>query len=130
MNLKILLPSEVFLEEPVFKITAEAYNGSFTLLPRHIDFTAALVPGILSYEDEKKEENFLAVDEGLLVKSGDNVVVSTGNAAAGGSLGELEQIVDDKFKVMDEKEKQVRTATAKIEAGFIRRFLEISKNVL
>lgn len=128
MKLKILLPSEVFLEEDVNKVTAEAQNGFFTLLPRHIDFTAALVPGILYYEKMGQEEKFLAVKGGLLLKWGDNVVVSTVNAVQGGNLGELENIVEDKFRVLDEKEKQVRSATAKIEAGFIRRFLEISKN--
>lgn len=129
MNLKILLPSQVFLEGDADKITAEAGNGSFTLLPRHIDFAAALVPGILSYEDPDRGERFLAVDEGLLIKWGDNVVITTGNAVAGENLGELENTVKEKFRIMDEKEKQLRSATSKIEAGFIRRFLEISKNV-
>jgi len=129
MNLKILLPYGVLVEKDVEKITAEARNGSFTLLPRHIDFAAALVPGIFIYEETGRGESFLAVDEGLLLKYGDKVVVSTGNAVEGGNLGELEDIVKEKFKVMDEKEKKVRSATAKIEAGFIRRFLEISKNV-
>lgn len=127
MNLKILLPSHILLDKDVNKVTAEAENGSFTLLPRHIDFLSALVPGILSYEDSGSRENFVAIDEGLLLKCGDEVVVSTANAVQGGNLGELENIVKEQFMAIDEKEQQARSATAKIEAGFIRRFMEIGK---
>ena len=51
MKLMVLLPTEVLIDEEARKITAEAQNGSFCLLPRHIDFVTALVPGILSFED-------------------------------------------------------------------------------
>jgi F-type H+-transporting ATPase subunit epsilon len=128
MKLKVLLPTEVFVDEAVSKVTAEAANGSFCLLPRHIDFVTALVPGLLSFEtDEEGEEVFLAVAEGVLVKSGQEVLVSVRNAVRGGELGELRRIVKEKFMVLDEKEKTARTAMAKIEAGFVRRFLEVQK---
>ena len=129
MNLKVLLPTEVLVDEAVRKVTAEAANGSFCLLPRHIDFVAALVPGLLSFEtdEEEAEEVFLAVAEGVLVKSGQEVMVSVRNAVRGGELGELRQIVEKKFKVLDDKEKTARTAMARIEAGFVRRFLEVQK---
>jgi F-type H+-transporting ATPase subunit epsilon len=127
MNLKILLPAEVLLDEEVTKVTAEAQNGSFCLLPRHVDFVAALVPGLLSFENEEGKEIFVAVDEGVLVKYGQDVLVSTRNAVRGGELGELRRIVEERFMVLDDKEKTARTAMAKIEAGFVRRFLEIQK---
>lgn len=128
MKLKVLLPTQVLVDKEVSKVTAEAENGYFTLLPRHIDFVAALVPGLLSYEAEGRER-FLAVDEGVLVKCGSEVMVSTRNAIEGGELGELERIVEEKFKILDDKEKTARSAIAKIEAGFIRRFLEVQKRV-
>lgn len=56
MQLKVLLPTEIFLHEPVRKVVAEAPNGSFCLLPAHIDFVTALVPGLLSYETEEEEK--------------------------------------------------------------------------
>ncbi|MDJ0581751.1 hypothetical protein [Crocosphaera sp.] len=49
MHLKVLVPREVFVDTNVIKIVAEAENSSFYLLPHHINFLAALVPGILSY---------------------------------------------------------------------------------
>jgi len=128
MKLKVLLPTEVLVDEPVRKVTAEAANGSFCLLPRHIDFVAALVPGLLSFETEEEgEEVFLAVAEGVLVKAGQEVRVSVRSAVRGGELGELRRIVEEKFKVLDDKEKTARTAMARIEAGFVRRFLEVRK---
>jgi F-type H+-transporting ATPase subunit epsilon len=127
MTLKILLPTEVLLEEAVNKITAEASNGSFCLLPRHVDFVAALVPGLLSYENTQGQEIFLAVDEGVLVKQGEEVFVSTRNALRGPDLGVLEKTVKEQFLSLDDREKTARSAVAKIEASFVRRFLEIQK---
>jgi F-type H+-transporting ATPase subunit epsilon len=127
MNLKVLLPTEILIDEEVGKVTAEAQNGFFCLEPRHIDFAAALVPGLLSFENSEGRETFVAVDEGVLVKCGNSVMVSTRSAVTGGELGELERIVEEEFMVVDEKEKAARTAVAKIEAGFVRRFLEVQR---
>jgi F-type H+-transporting ATPase subunit epsilon len=125
MKMKVLLPTKVLVEEDVRKITAEAQNGAFCLLPKHIDFVAALVPGLLSFETEQGKEVFLAVDEGTLVKCGDETLVSVRNAVRGTDLGKLRQTVREQFDVLDEHEKRARSASAKIEAGFVRRFLEL-----
>jgi len=125
MNLKILLPFGVFLDEDVVKVIAEGGDGYFCLLPRHIDFVSALVPGILSYYTESGEEVFLAVDEGILVKYGQEVLVSSRNAVRGPNLEALRQTVEEEFKALDEQRKEVRSVVAKIEANFIRRFLEV-----
>jgi F-type H+-transporting ATPase subunit epsilon len=128
MNLKILLPSKVLIEEKVIKVIAEAQNGYFCLLPRHIDFVTTLVPGILSYQSEKGEEIFLAVDEGVLIKFGQEVLVSTRNAIRSPDLDQLKRTVEKEFKTLDEHEKVARSAVAKIEANLIRRFLEIQEH--
>lgn len=127
MRLKILLPTEVLLDEETAKVTAEARNGSFCLLPAHIDFVTALVPGLLSFENKEGDEIFLAVDEGVLVKEGKTVRVSTRNAVRGTELGRLRRTVEDTFKVLDDHEKKARSAMARIEAGFVRRFLEVQR---
>lgn len=128
MRLKILLPTEMFLDEEAAKVTAEAHNGSFCLLQGHIDFVAALVPGLLSFENREGKEVFLAVDEGVLVKEGQTVWVSTRNAVRGTELGHLRKTVEDTFKVLDDHEKKARAAMARIEAGFVRRFLEVQRH--
>jgi F-type H+-transporting ATPase subunit epsilon len=128
MKLKVLLPTEILVDEAVTKVTAEAVNGSFCLLPKHIDFVAVLVPSLLSFEDAERREVFLAVDEGVLVKQGRDVLVSTRNAVRGPELGTLREIVETRFKVLDEREKVVRSAVTKIEASFVRRFLEFQEH--
>jgi len=118
----VLLPSGVFLNEEVEKIVAEAVNGSFCLKPRHIDFVAAIVPGILSFISLQGKEQFLAVDEGTLVKCGEQVLVSTRNAAGGTELGKLKQTVDEQYLKLDEAELMARSALARLEAGIVRRY--------
>jgi F-type H+-transporting ATPase subunit epsilon len=128
MNLKVLLPTGVLIEEEVTKVIAEAHNGFFCLLPKHVDFAAAIVPGILSFETAGGREEFLAVDEGILIKCGQEVLVSTRNAVRGPDLGQLKRTVEERFKVLDDREKTARSAMVKIEAGFVRRFLEIQRH--
>jgi F-type H+-transporting ATPase subunit epsilon len=127
MNCKILLPSEVFFNKEVAKIVAEAGNGSFCLLPQHIDFVAALVPGLLRIVEMDNKEEFYAVDEGILVKRGSDVMVSTRNVIRIPDLGQLKQVVDEQFKALDDKEKAARTAAARLEADLVRRFMELRK---
>jgi len=123
MTARIILPSGILLEQEAVKIVAEAQNGSFCLLPRHIDFAAALVPGILALEEPDGEETFLAVDEGILVKCGAEVLVSTRNAVQG-RLGELRRAVGAEFRVADERERQARLALDHLEASLVRQIFE------
>lgn len=128
MRLTVLLPTEILVDEEVAKVVAEAQNGSFCLLPRHIDFVAALVPGLLSFvKTADGAEEFLAADEGLLVKCGPQVLVSTRQAVRGGELGFLRETVEKTFKVLTDQEKRTRTALANLEANFIRRFLKLEE---
>lgn len=128
MNLRVLLPSEVFLDCEITKVIAEAPNGHFCLLPNHVDFVASLVPGLMTFEDRDQQEHFLAVDEGILVKCGRDVLVSTRSAARGDQLGNLREIVEHQFSVLDDRERMARAASARLEAGLVRRFVEFDKH--
>lgn len=130
LNLRILLPSKVFLDTRVTKITAEAENGSFCIMPKHIDFVTSLAPGILFYfqDNNSKTEHFVAVDQGILVKREDEVLVSTRRAVAGAELGELEQTIVKEFSILDEKEKKARSASFKLEADLVRRYMELKEH--
>ncbi len=123
MNLKILLPFKIFAEKTgVSRIVAESHAGSFGLLPRRLDCVAALVPGILVFETAAEGEVSIAVDAGILVKSGADVLVSVRNAIGGTDLGQLRAAVEQKFLNLDEQEKSVRSVLAKLESGFVHRF--------
>ena len=123
MNLKVLLPFKIFAEKTgVSRIVAETREGSFGLLPHRLDCVAALAPGILLYETDTEGEVFLAVDEGVLVKAGPDVLVSVRQALGGPDLGRLRDAVEQEFLSLDEHEQSMRSVMAKLEAGFLRRF--------
>jgi len=125
MNLKVLLPFEVFAEKSgVTRIVAETREGSFGLLPHRLDCVAALAPGILIYENEAEGEVYVAVDEGVLIKTGPEVLVSVRNAIAGTDLRRLREAVEREFLNLDEREQSVRAVLSKMESGFIRRLAE------
>ncbi|MEE4607759.1 MAG: F0F1 ATP synthase subunit epsilon [Desulfobacteraceae bacterium] len=126
MKLTVLLPTEIFLDAPAAKVVAVGPAGSFCLLPRHIDFVTALVPGLLSFSSPEGAEHFLAVEGGLLVKLGDQVRVVTRHAVRG-ALGELKAAVERMLVVVDERERATHAAVARLEAGFIRKFLDFGR---
>ncbi|MEO7728300.1 MAG: F0F1 ATP synthase subunit epsilon [Burkholderiales bacterium] len=126
MNLKILLPFKVFAEKTdVMRVVAETRAGSFGLLPHRLDCVAALAPGILIFETAAEGEVCMAVDEGVLVKTGADVLVSVRNAIEGTDLDQLRAAVEREFLNRDEQEKSVRSVMAKLESGFIRRFAAV-----
>lgn len=127
MNLRIMLPSEVFIQEKVTKVVAEAQNGLFCLLEHHVDFTASLAPGLFSYETMDGQESLLAMDVGVLIKKGPDVIVSTRNAVRGPDLGQLKQVVEEQYQELDDREKKARAAAARLEADLVRRFMEMNE---
>jgi len=125
MSLKILLPSQIFAEKKdVSRMVAETHNGSFGILPHRLDCVAALEPGILTYETETEREIYVAVDEGVLIKTGPEVLVSVRNAIVGTDLSQLRETVKREFLTLDEKEQNIRSVMAKLETGLIRRLAE------
>lgn len=123
MNLKILLPFRIFAEKTgVLRIVAGTCEGSFGLLPHRLDCVAVLSPGILTFETEAEGEVYIAVDEGVMTKIGTDVLISVRNAIGGVDLEKLRETVEQEFLNLDEREKSMRSALAKLEAGFIHRF--------
>ncbi|MFT5531834.1 MAG: F-type H+-transporting ATPase subunit epsilon [Candidatus Paceibacteria bacterium] len=123
MHLKILLPFTIFAEtNSVTRIVAPTHTGSFGLLRRRRDCAAALAPGILIYETQRHGEVFVAIDEGVLVKIGPDVLVSVRRALAGTHLAQLRDAVKKEFLTLDVHEQNVRSVMAKLETGFLRRF--------
>lgn len=124
MHLKILIPFQIAVDASgVSRIVAETLQGSLGILPRRLDCVAALVPGILIFEREKEGETFVAVDEGILIKRGRDVLVSVRNAVGGEDLDRLRQTIEREFRHLDEEEYNVRQVLAKMESTLIRRFV-------
>ena len=129
MKLKILLPHQIFAEiDGVTRIVALTAQGAVGLLPNRLDCVAVLTPGILTYESESDGEVYVAVNEGIMVKTGNQVLISVRNAIGGMTLGKLRAAVAQEFVNIDEGEKQIRAVLAKLESGFVRRFAEFHRD--
>ena len=129
MRLWVLAPTRVVVDEQALKVVAEAADGMFCLLPRHVDFAAALVPGILYFSDGEGRSRYVAVDEGILVKRGPVVFVSCYEAVAGGELGELQQLVSARYLELDEEQRVGRSTLARLEAGALRGIFELESGM-
>ena len=127
MLLKVVLPTKILIETAAIKVIAEAENGIFCLLPRHIDFVATLIPSLLSFVSPQGQEQFFAIDQGILIKHGDEVTVATQNAVQGGDLGMLKKTVEQQFHLIDEREKTARSVLEKLEINTIRHFIQLGE---
>lgn len=127
MKLTVWLPSQILMEEEVVRIKAQAEDGWFGILPKHLDTVTALVPSVLVFEQPGQAEEYLAVDHGILVKCGAEVRVSTRNAIRGTSLEQLQQEVEKQFREREELEKKARAFEAKLETDLVRQLIEEEK---
>jgi len=127
VNLLLTAPAGVLVERPVRRVSAESSFGSFTILPRHADAVLLLVPGLLAFVDEEDTEVFVAVDNGVLVKTGDTVRASCQRAVVAGDLGSAEETVRERFKTQTEAEKRARRALLRLEADILRRLGELRR---
>lgn len=128
-ELSILLPDRVLLSTQVTKLGGDAKNGSFVVLPRHIDFATALVPGILYFQaDDSSEPQFVANDSGILVKRAASVWVSVLQAIQGDNPEQLDQVVEEEYRKLDERQKQAQTALTRLEAGFMRGMANLGRS--
>jgi F-type H+-transporting ATPase subunit epsilon len=126
MKLKVLVLTRVLIEQPVKKIVAEAEDGWFCLLPRHIDFVTALAPGIMSFENaQSSEEEFIALNGGILVKCGSDVTISTRRAVYSRDLSGLKRTIEEEDRTTGEREKKTRSILFKLETDLARRIFEM-----
>ncbi len=125
MDLRILLPEKTYWQGKVKKIVGEAINGFFCLFPRHVDFVTIMTPGIFFALTEKEEDFYLAINEGILIKANEQVTLSTRGAIKGDNLGVLKKEVEENFIKINEQEQGARSALQKLEADFVRRFLDL-----
>jgi F-type H+-transporting ATPase subunit epsilon len=129
MRLKILLPFQIFAdEEHVLRMVVQTPDGALGLLPNRRDCVTALRPGVLFYETDASGEIYIAVDEGVLVKSGPEVLVSVARAIAGNDLTQLRGAVEREFQIQDEDERSARAIMAKLEAGFVSRIAGLQRD--
>ncbi|MCA9506997.1 MAG: F0F1 ATP synthase subunit epsilon [Myxococcales bacterium] len=126
ITLSILLPFGVFLKKnEVLCITAVSQQGSLGILPHRLDCTTALVPSIITFQAKNEKESFVAIDEGIFIKTGSNVLICVRNAIVGASLSQLKDTIEKEFLSLNENERQLRSVISKMESSLIHRFTEL-----
>ena len=124
MRVRIIVPGKLFLDQEVDKITAPGAEGSFQILPRHIDVVWTLQSGILIVTTGKKDTYF-AINQGVLVKEKDLVQISSYQVVESTSLEELQETVEKNFRILDEEEKKLSRILDKLEADTLIRLAEL-----
>ena len=114
MRIRLMLPNRTLLDEEVSKITAPGTEGSFQLLPKHVDVVWSLQTGILAVT-MKGQDAYYAIDRGVLVKQGEMVYVSCFEAIRGDSLEKLNATINEKFSEIDDREKKTREVLLRME---------------
>jgi F-type H+-transporting ATPase subunit epsilon len=102
-------------------------TGSFGLLPHRLDCAAVLPPGVFAYSTAGTEEVHLAVDAGVMVKTGADVLVCVRRAIAGADLGRLRQAVQQELMKLSEQESSSRKTLAHLESGLVREFVKLQR---
>lgn len=123
LHVKIMLPDGILFQRECIKVVGEAENGSFCLLPNHIDFATSLRPGILLLESDDNQETYFAIDQGILVKKHRSVMISTLHAVRG-VLGELRDAVQRQQEARALQEFESRSALDRLEASLVQQILQ------
>jgi len=125
LQLKVRLPYSTLIDRSdVSAMVAETQAGAFGILPHRLDCVAALTPGILSYRTGSPQEHYIAVDEGVLVKTGLLILVAVHHAVSGSELASLHSLVEEQFKSAHNEAKAMNATLIKLETGFIRRLTD------
>jgi len=129
VQLKIIVPSGIFASiSNVERIVVMTQTGSFGLLPHRMDCVAVLPPGLFAYSTAAAEDAVhLAVDAGMLIKTGANVVLCVRRAIAGADLGQLREAVERELKQLGEKESSDLKTLARLEAGLVRELVRLQR---
>ncbi len=125
MQLTVCSPMGTVLQTEALKVTFETLNGFYTLMPKHVDFVAAMKPNIVRYTDENNNESYVACHRGIVVKKGKNVTMSVQNAVVSKSLESLSTVIKNDFKENEERRKELNLAMARLELGLVRGFSKL-----
>ena len=128
MQLRIIVPSGVFASiANVERIVVMTQTGSFGLLPHRMDCAAVVPPGLFAYSTSATDEVHLAVDAGMLIKTGADVVLCVRRAIAGADLGRLRQAVQQELKQLSDQESSNLKTLAHLESGLVREFVKLQR---
>lgn len=128
MRLSVLLPYGTFsVIDAVDRIVVTTPGGSYGILPQRMDCATLISPGLLTYSTTASGEAHIAVDAGVVIKTGAEVRVCVRHAVAGAELGRLHEAVERELETLSARARAARASLAQLESSFIRRFLELQR---
>ncbi len=123
MNLHIVTPLAIVVDEDIDSLRAEDASGSFGVLSGHAPFLTALAISIVSWR-KGGVERFCAVRGGTLAVSRDgSVTITTREAVAGSALATLDAQVLARFRADVESERTEHVETVQLQLNAIRRMV-------
>ncbi|HEY9785687.1 MAG TPA: ATP synthase F1 subunit epsilon, partial [Candidatus Obscuribacterales bacterium] len=87
LNLKVITPERIVLEQPVEQVTATAIDGELTILPDHEPIVTALAIDVLRYKVRGEEETIAVIGGAMEVQDNNVTIVS--------NLAELDTEIDE-----------------------------------
>lgn len=130
LQVLIQLPNAVLYSGEASKLYAESDSGAFGLWPNHADLVCSLTPSVLIITDLQQQERYFGLDQGLLVKHGNQVQIAVRRGLQGNNLAELATQVQQAFVQADEDERVARSALAKLELGMVKQLHELKRPLL
>lgn len=128
MRLELVIPGRVVLDLPaITTLVVPTSQGSHGIRPRRLDCVMAIVPGLASYELPDGKRVVFAVDEGILVKAGQQVTCTVRHAVLAGETADLKRTFEAELQAASKREREVRHALARLESSFIRRLSETGR---
>ncbi|MDR2526345.1 MAG: F0F1 ATP synthase subunit epsilon [Rickettsiales bacterium] len=105
--LEIYTPTEVIINESIKSISLTAKEGQIKILPNHADYVTVFSSNIVDYTDINGNDKIIAVNDGILVKYGGTVCISTYSVVIGDTLEDIRQKIKDNAKAEQEKMKEI-----------------------
>jgi F-type H+-transporting ATPase subunit epsilon len=127
MKLRVLTPTEVILEQEVVHVTAEDPTGSLGIRPGHEALVTPLVPGVIHARNSSGQEQYVAVNGGVMLVGKDVIEIVSRQAIAGNDLQHLETHVVADFEKEILEDQANRVAFEKLRISFMRGVIEYDK---
>jgi F-type H+-transporting ATPase subunit epsilon len=120
LELEILAPDRVVVEDRVIALQAADASGRFGLRGGHEDFLTVLVPCVVRYQLEPGAERFAAVDGGVLLLERGRISIATRDAVIADRIDQVADAAAAMLAARREREQAARSGFAELETTLLR----------
>ena len=123
MNLSIVTPLSIVVDEPVTSLRAMDASGSFGILPGHAEFLTRLAISVVSWTNARGAARHCAVRGGALSVTGGDIAIATREAVPGDDLETLDREVLARFRADLDVERREHVSTTRVQLDLMRRIM-------